>query len=87
MPAHGVASGSGSVSGGCRPRMKRRTKIKKMPELTTVKLLLGALGVRDVDDLVTEMTDDDGNFVGATVSAGDVATRRFRNGEDPAEDL
>ncbi len=59
----------------------------KMPELTTVKLLLGALGVRDVDDLVAEMTDDDGNFVGATVSAGDVATRRFRNGEDPAEDL
>lgn len=57
----------------------------KMPELTTARLLLSALGVKDVDEVLEELTDEDGNFVARDVSAGDVAARAFRRGEDPAE--
>lgn len=60
---------------------------EKVPPLTVARLLLVALGVEDIDDVLDELTDDDGNFIDPGASAGDDAARRFRNGEDPTEDL
>lgn len=57
----------------------------KMPPLTTVRLLLQALGVREVDEVLEQVTDEDGVWVAPAVSAGDAAVQRFRRGEDPAE--
>lgn len=56
----------------------------KMPPLTTVRLLLQALGVKDVDELLEDMTDDDGRFVDPKVTAGQVAVDAFRRGDDPS---
>lgn len=56
---------------------------EKMPPLETVRLLLRALKVRDVDEIVDQMTDDDGNFIPPDVTAGDVAARAYRNGQSP----
>lgn len=57
----------------------------KMPPLTTVRLLLQALGVRDVDELLEQVTDEDGNWVDPDANAGQAAVDAFRRGEDPAE--
>lgn len=59
----------------------------KMPPLETVRLLLRALGVRDVDELLEDMTDDQGNFIDPNVTAGDVAAKAFRDGKNPAQAL
>ncbi len=56
----------------------------KLPPLTIARLLLGALGVRDVDDVIDELTDENGDFVPPETTAGDVAVQRFRQGTDPA---
>lgn len=53
----------------------------KMPPVETLRLLLRALNVRDVDEIVKLMTDDDGNWVDPDTNAGDVAVRRFERGE------
>jgi hypothetical protein len=52
-----------------------------------VRLLLRALGVRDVDELLEDMTDDQGNFIDPNVTAGDVAAKAYRDGKDPAQAL
>lgn len=57
----------------------------KMPDLTTARLLLAALGVKDIDEALEDLTDDEGNFVDRETTAGDVAARAFRRGQDPAE--
>jgi hypothetical protein len=57
----------------------------KIPDETTARLLLSALGVKDVDEVIEKMKDEDGNFVPASTTAGDEAVRRHRNGQDPAE--
>lgn len=60
----------------------------KLPPLVVVKLLLQAFGVKDADEIVDDMTDDDGNWldpyeqVGTAVAAA--AKRAFRRGADPA---
>ncbi|MBU5899842.1 hypothetical protein JVW24_22265, partial [Vibrio cholerae O1] len=41
----------------------------KLPPLTTMRLLLRALGERDVDETLEQWTDDDGNFIHPTTSA------------------
>lgn len=56
----------------------------KMPPLTTVRLLLRALGVKNPDEVIAEITDADGNFVDPTVTAGQAAVEAHRRGEDPA---
>lgn len=56
----------------------------KMPQLTTVRLLLQALGVRDVDELIEQVTDEDGNWIDPGLEAGQAAADAFRRGEDPA---
>jgi len=56
----------------------------KMPELVTLRLLLQAFGVTDADEVLAEMTDDQGRFVAPQVTAGQAAVDAFRRGEDPA---
>ena len=56
----------------------------KVPPLETMRLLLRALGVRDVDELLDEWTDEEGNFINPDVNAGTVAMDAFNRGEDPA---
>jgi len=60
----------------------------KLPPLQIAKLLLAALRVRDADEILDELTDDDGNWldpyrtIGDAVSAAALAA--YRRGEDPA---
>jgi hypothetical protein len=56
----------------------------KVPPLVTARLLLQVLGVTDVDALIEEMMDEDGNFIDPNASAGQAAVDAFRRGEDPA---
>lgn len=58
-----------------------------LPKLEVAKLLLEALGVKDIDAVIDQITDDDGNFIDPVASAGQSATDAFRRGEDPAEAL
>ena len=58
-----------------------------VPKLPLVRLALQILGVPDIDELIDEITDDEGNLVPADTNAGDVAARAFRNGDSPAEAL
>jgi len=60
----------------------------KMPPLTTVRLLLQALGVRDVDELLEAVTDPEtGEWIDPAMGAGQAAADAFRRGEDPASVL
>jgi hypothetical protein len=56
-------------------------------KLVLIKLVLQALGVRDVDEVVEQLTDEDGNWVDPAMGAGQAAADAFRRGEDPAETL
>lgn len=56
----------------------------KMPPEQTVKLLLQALGVKDVDEILEEFLDEEGKFVDPFATAGQAAVNAFRRGEDPA---
>ncbi|MFI7691775.1 hypothetical protein ACIBQ6_22090 [Nonomuraea sp. NPDC049655] len=61
-----------------------------VPPLVIVRLLLEALGVKDVDEIVQELTDEDGNFKppeGSVKGAGQAAVDAYRRGEDPARML
>ncbi|HEY9414750.1 MAG TPA: hypothetical protein VIQ30_08340, partial [Pseudonocardia sp.] len=55
-----------------------------MPPLVTLRLLLQALGVQDVDEILDSVTGPDGEFVPPGVTAGQTAADRFRKGMDPA---
>lgn len=57
---------------------------QKLPPLETMRLLLRALGVRDVDEILDQFTDDAGNFIDPNVSAGDAAVDAYNRGDDPA---
>lgn len=59
----------------------------KPPPLVLLKLVLQALKLRDVDEILAQVTDGDGNYVDPGVSAGDLAAKAFRDGEDPAAAL
>lgn len=56
----------------------------KLPPLLIAEQLLRALRIRDIDEWLDQMKDDNGNFVDPSVTAGDVAANAFRNGQDPA---
>lgn len=55
----------------------------KVPPEVIARLLLQALGVKDVDDIVAELLDADGQWVDPYLSAAQAAVDRFRRGEDP----
>ncbi|PSS42914.1 hypothetical protein C6401_15250 [Arthrobacter woluwensis] len=61
--------------------------IPDVPKLPLIKLVLQALGVRDIDELLQQITDDDGNLKPQDGAAGSLAAQAFRNGTDPATAL
>ena len=61
--------------------------IPDIPKLPLIRLALQVLKIDDIDELLDEITDDDGKLIQAAVSAGDVAVKAFRNGQDPAAAL
>ncbi|PZR55234.1 hypothetical protein DNL40_02365 [Xylanimonas oleitrophica] len=56
----------------------------KLPPLVIAKLLLQALGVKDADEIVEQMTDADGNWIDPYASVGQAVVDAFRRGNDPA---
>ncbi len=60
----------------------------KLPPLVTVKLLLKALGVEDIDEIMKKVTDDDGEWIDPMETVGnavaDAALQAYRRGADPA---
>lgn len=58
--------------------------VNKIPPLVIARLLLEALDVDDIDQILEDLTDGDGNFVDPGTTAGDVAVQAFRQGGDPA---
>jgi len=59
----------------------------KVPPLEILKLILHALRIRDIEEILNDVTDDNGNWVDPATTAGDVAAGAFRNGQDPAAAL
>lgn len=57
---------------------------EKLPPVEILKLLAKALGIDDIDELVDQMTDDEGNWIDPSATAGQTAADRFKRGEDPA---
>lgn len=57
----------------------------KLPPKETARLLLSTLGVRDVEEVLEQMLDEDGEWIDPTASAAQAAVAAFRRGEDPAE--
>lgn len=53
-------------------------------EAMLVEVILRALKVRDVDEILDKITDDDGQLLDRATTAGDAAVAAFRAGEDPA---
>lgn len=61
-----------------------------LPPLVVARLLLDALGVTDVDEILSQLTDAQGRWVppdGGGGGAGQAAIDAFRNGQDPAAAL
>lgn len=59
---------------------------EKMPPLTTVRLILKALGVKDIEELLVKegLVDEQGRWVPPDMTAGQAAVDAFNRGEDPA---
>lgn len=55
-----------------------------LPPLVLARKLAEALDVGDVDEVLDQLTDDDGNFVPPSGAAGQAAVDAHRRGEDPA---
>jgi hypothetical protein len=55
-----------------------------MPPELQAEMIMRALKVRDVDEQLEKMKDDDGKFIDPTVTAGQAAADEFRKGNDPA---
>jgi hypothetical protein len=58
----------------------------KLPPLVTLRLLLQALKVKDIDEVLDDVTDDKGNFVPPDATAGQAMVDRFRRGENTGQD-
>lgn len=58
-----------------------------IPPQIIARLMLMALGVDDIDEILDELVDDDGNWIDPSVTAGQTAVDAFRRGDDPAEVL
>lgn len=62
-------------------------QVQLLPPLTLARLLAAALGVENIDDLLDELTDDQGRWIGPGVNAGAAAVDAFNRGDDPAAAL
>ena len=56
----------------------------KVPPLVIARLLLTALGVEDIDAVLEELTDDEGQWRDPYATAGQALVNAFQRGEDPA---
>lgn len=61
--------------------------IELLPPLVLARLLAEALKVGDVDEVLDQITDEDGNFIPPSGAAGQAAADAFRRGKDPAAAL
>lgn len=61
--------------------------IPAMPTLPLIRLALQVLKIDDIDELIDEITDDNGKLIEPDISAGDVAVKAFRDGKNPAKAL
>lgn len=59
----------------------------KLPPLVLLKLVLQALKLRDIDEILAQVTDENGQYVHPDVTAGQAAADAFRNGQDPGQTL
>ena len=57
---------------------------EKMPPLETARLLLKALGVENIDEVLLEVTDENGKFKPPTPPPGTAEVTAARRGQDPA---
>lgn len=55
-----------------------------IPPLVVLRLLLAALRVDDIDEIVAQVTDDNGDFIAPADVVGQAAVDAFRQGRDPA---
>jgi len=64
---------------------------RKLPPLEIARLLLNALGVKDADEVLDGLTDEDGNWLDPYSSVGtevaNAAIAAYRAGQDPAAAL
>ena len=58
-----------------------------IPPLLLAELIMRALNVRDVDEWLAELQDEDGNFIDPLAAAGQAAADAFRRGADPADEV
>ena len=67
---------------------------EKLPPLEILKLLLAAFNIRDTDEILAKVTDEDGNWIDPTLNAGQAEIDRFQRGQsggnprqdDPADE-
>lgn len=57
----------------------------KLPPLVIARLLLTALGVEDMDTILEELTDDEGQWRDPYATAGQALVNAFQNGTDPSQ--
>jgi hypothetical protein len=55
----------------------------KMPPLETLRMLLVALGVEDIDEVIESVTDEQGNFIDPGIEAAAAAVANQRNQKPP----
>jgi hypothetical protein len=55
-----------------------------LPPLVVARLVAGALKIDNVDEVLSELTDEAGNFLPPDANAGQAAVDAFRKGQDPA---
>ncbi|UAV84832.1 putative portal protein [Glutamicibacter phage BIM BV-113] len=58
-----------------------------IPPLLLAELIMRALNVRDVDEWLAKLQDEDGNFIDPLEAAGQAAADAFRRGEDPSGEV
>lgn len=59
----------------------------KLPPPVIARLLLQALGVKDADEILAKLVDEDGNWVDPYAGAGQAAVDAHRRGDDPADQI
>jgi hypothetical protein len=67
--------------------LEKANDLDLIPRIELLKLVLRALGIRDIDDIIDDMTDENGNLVEPAATAGVLAAKAFRDGQDPAAAL
>lgn len=60
---------------------------RTVPKLEILRLILKAFTVENADEIIEQVTDDNGDFIDPYMSAGQAAVDAFRDGRDPADML